>query len=137
VPPSHEWAADGAVDTSALKRARIILREHGSGTRQVVEDALRRARLDVKKLPIVLDLDSTESIKSAIQAGLGIGFVSRWALGKELALGLLRTVSVKGLRIRRQFQFVYLQGPPPSGVEGEFLRYAAMKRADFHTPKTP
>ena len=134
VPPSHEWTSDGAIDSGALKNSRIILREHGSGTRQVVEEALRRARLDVKKLPIVLDLDSTESIKSAIAAGLGIGFVSRWALGKELALGLLRTVSVKGLRIRRQFQFVYLQGPPPAGVEGEFLRFAAMKRADFHTP---
>jgi DNA-binding transcriptional LysR family regulator len=81
-----------------------------------------------------MDLDSTESIKSAIAAGIGIGFVSRWALGKELALGLLRTVQVKGLRIRREFQFVYLQGPPPSGVEGEFLRFASGRRADFHTP---
>ena len=134
VPPSHEWASGGPVDTTVLKSARIILRERGSGTRQVVEDALRRARLDVKKLHVVLDLDSTESIKSAIAAGLGIGFVSRWALGKELALGLLKTVPVKGLRIRRQFQFVYLQGPIPSGVEGEFLRFAAAKRADFHTP---
>jgi DNA-binding transcriptional LysR family regulator len=100
----------------------------------VVEDALRRARLDVKKLHTVMDLDSTESIKSAIAAGIGIGFVSRWALGKELALGLLRTVPVKGLRIRREFQFVYLQGPPPAGVEGEFLRFASGRRADFHTP---
>jgi DNA-binding transcriptional LysR family regulator len=133
-PPSHEWASGGPVETAALKGARVILRERGSGTRQVVEDALRRARLDVKKLHVVLDLDSTESIKSAIAAGLGIGFVSRWALGKELALGLLKTVPVKGLRIRRQFQFVYLQGPLPSGVEGEFLRFATAKRADFHTP---
>ena len=134
VPPSHEWAAAGPVDAAALKQARIILRERGSGTRQVVEDALRRARLDVKKLHIVLDLDSTESIKSAIAAGLGIGFVSRWALGKELTLGMLRTVPVKGLRIRREFQFVYHQGPPPTGIEGEFLRFAGAKRADFHTP---
>ena len=134
VPPSHEWASAGPIDTAALKSARIILRERGSGTRQVVEDALRRVRLDVKKLHIVLDLDSTESIKSAIAAGLGIGFVSRWALGKELALGLLRTVPVKGLRIQREFQFVCPQGPLPSGVEGEFLRFAALKRADFHTP---
>jgi LysR family transcriptional regulator, transcriptional activator of the cysJI operon len=134
VPPSHEWAAAGPVDAAALKQARIILRERGSGTRQVVEDAFRRARLDVKKLHIVLDLDSTESIKSAIAAGLGVGFVSRWALGKELTLGMLRTVPVKGLRIRREFQFVYHQGPPPSGIEGEFLRFAGAKRADFHTP---
>jgi DNA-binding transcriptional LysR family regulator len=134
VPPSHEWASAGPIDAGALKQARIILRERGSGTRQVVEDALRRARMDVKKLHIVLDLDSTESIKSAISAGLGIGFVSRWALGKELTLGLLRTVPVKGLRIGREFQFVFHQGPPPGGVEGEFRRFATARRADFYTP---
>jgi len=134
VPPSHEWTSTGTIDAAALKEARIILRERGSGTRQVVEDAFRRARLDVKKLHVVLDLDSTESIKSAIAAGLGIGFVSRWALGKELALGLLRTVPVKGLRIRRYFQFVYGQGPAPGGVEGEFLRFAAANREGFGTP---
>ena len=134
VPPSHEWTSVGPIDAAALKQARIILRERGSGTRQVVEDALRRARLDVKKLHIVLDLDSTESIKSAIAAGLGVGFVSRWALGKELALGLLRTVPVRGLQIRREFQFVYHQGPLPGGVEGEFLRFASGRRAEFHTP---
>ena len=133
VPPAHEWAAAGSIDAAALKQASIILREHGSGTREVVEDALRRARLDAKKLHIVLDLDSTESIKSAISAGLGIGFVSRWALGKELALGLLRAIPVKGMRIRRHFQFVYNQGPAPRGVEGEFLRFAASRRDRFRT----
>ncbi len=133
-PAAHEFAAGGELDPAALKLSAIILREHGSGTRQVVEEALKRARLDTRGLKIALELDSTESIKSAITAGLGVGFVSRWALGKEIALGLLRTVPVKGLRIRRHFQFVYLQGPAPGGVEGEFLRFAAAKRADFGEP---
>ena len=134
VPPAHEFAAAGAIEPGALKLASIILREHGSGTRQVVEEALKRARLDTRRLRVALELDSTESIKSAIAAGLGVGFVSRWALGKETALGLLRTVPVKGLRIRRHFQFVYLQGPAPGGVEGEFLKFAVGKRGDFDNP---
>ena len=134
VPPSHEWAESTTLDAAALKEARIILRERGSGTREVVEAHLKRARLDAKKLRIVLELDSTESIKSAISAGLGVGFVSRWALRKELALGLLRTVPVSGLSIQRHFQFVYPRGPAPSGVQGEFLRFAHERRADFHHP---
>jgi DNA-binding transcriptional LysR family regulator len=134
VPPAHEYAATGSIEPADLKPASIILRERGSGTREVVEEALKRARLDVRRLRIALELDSTEAIKSAIAAGLGVGFVSRWALGKEIALGLLRTVPVKGLRIRRHFQFVYLQGPAPGGVEGEFLKFAGAKRADFDHP---
>ena len=132
--PAHEFAAGVALDRDALKHVPIILREHGSGTREVVEDTLRAAGLDPRTLHIALALDSTESIKSAIAAGLGVGFVSRWALGKELALGLLRTVPVKSVRILRHFQFVYLQGPAPGGIEGEFLRFAAAKRADFDNP---
>lgn len=134
VPPSHEWAAMDAVEPASLRGATVILRERGSGTRQVVEDALKKARIDVGKLRIAMELDSTEAIKSAISAGLGVGFVSRWALGREAALGLLRTVPVKGLRIRRHFQFVYFRGPTPAGIEGEFLRFANLKRADFGTP---
>jgi DNA-binding transcriptional LysR family regulator len=135
VPPAHEFAVGGELEPAALKLASIILREHGSGTRQVVEEALKCARLDARHMKIVLELDSTESIKSAIVAGIGVGFVSRWAIGKETTLGLLRTVPVKGLRIRRHFQFVYLQGPAPGGVEGEFLRFAGANRADFDNPQ--
>jgi DNA-binding transcriptional LysR family regulator len=134
VPNSHEWAGAESIEASALQDTTIVLRERGSGTRQVVEDCLKKAHLDIRKLRVALDLDSTESIKSAISAGIGIGFVSRWALGKEIALGLLRTVPVTGLRIRRHFQFVYLSGPPPSGLDGEFLRFANARRAEFNHP---
>jgi DNA-binding transcriptional LysR family regulator len=138
VPPSHEWAALGAVgdavDPAALGAAPVILRERGSGTRQVVEDALKRARIDPRKLRIAMELDSTESIKSAISAGIGVGFVSRWALAREVSLGLLRIVPVRGLRIGRHFQFVYASGPAPAGIEGEFLRFGTLNRADFGMP---
>ena len=136
VPPSHEWATMDAVDPAALRTATVILRERGSGTRQVVEDALKRARIDARNLRIAMELDSTESIKSAIAAGIGVGFVSRWALTREFSLGLLRTVAVRGLRIRRHFQFVYSIGPTPTGIEGEFLRFANLQRADFGSPAT-
>jgi DNA-binding transcriptional LysR family regulator len=84
-----------------------------------------------------MELDSTESIKSAIAAGIGVGFVSRWALSREVALGLLRTVPVRGLRIRRHFQFVYSIGPTLAGIEGEFLRFANLQRADFGLTQNP
>jgi len=115
VPPSHEWAAMDAVDPAALRTAAVILRERASGTRQVVEDALERARIDARKLRIAMELDSTESIKSAISAGIGVGFVSRWALAREVSLGLLRTIPVRGLRIRRKFPVRLLERAYPGG----------------------
>ncbi len=123
-PPGHEWAEMGEVEAAKLEDAPLILREHGSGTRDVVERALRKSGLDFKKLRVIMELDSTEAIKSAVRAGLGVGFVSESALSRELALRLLKTVRVRKLDIRRQFLFLYPRGPEPDGIEGKFLEFA-------------
>ena len=51
------------------------MRERGSGTRRVIEMALEHQGVKRSSLQIVMELDSTEAIKSAVEAGLGIGFV--------------------------------------------------------------
>jgi DNA-binding transcriptional LysR family regulator len=71
-----------------------------------------------------MELDSTEAIKSAVEAGLGIGFVSRWAIAKDLRLGRsFKIVEVEGLRVRREFLIAYASGPEPLGVAREFRRF--------------
>ncbi len=127
-PPSHEWAVSGnPISLQALAGGALIFRERGSGTRQIVEAALAKVRVLPKKLRIAMELDSTEAVKSAVMAGLGAGFVSRWALTGTDAY--LRIVAVRGLRIRRQFQFVYPHGPEPGGSAGAFLKFARAKAA--------
>lgn len=63
-----------------LTASTLLLRERGSGSRNVADMALEKAGLKVKSFKNVIELDSTEAIKSAVEAGLGIGFVSCWAL---------------------------------------------------------
>ena len=75
-----------------------------------------------------MDLDSTEAIKSAVEAGLGVAFVSRWAISKELELGTLKLANVAGLRIARQFTLITRTGPEPQGPAGA-LRAFALGRA--------
>ena len=117
--PQHAW---NAIDS--LQDAPLIMRERGSGTRTVVEIALKKAGLKVSKLHVVMELDSSEAVKSAVEAGLGIGFVSQWALRKERKLGTLAIVSIPKLRITRHLNFLYAQGPEPSGAAGSFLQFA-------------
>jgi DNA-binding transcriptional LysR family regulator len=101
----------------------LVMREPGSGTRRVAEDALRRTGLAARDLQVALELDSTEGIKSAVEAGLGVGLVSRWALRNKGPEGV-KVVPVEGLHIVRMLQFVYPHGPDPEGVAGAFLRLA-------------
>jgi DNA-binding transcriptional LysR family regulator len=71
-----------------------------------------------------MELDSTEAIKSAVEAGLGIGFVSRWAIAKDQRLdSSFKIVEVEGLRIRREFLIALQSGPEPQGLALEFRRF--------------
>ena len=75
-------------------------------------------------LRIVMELDSTEAIKSAVEAGLGVGFVSRWAIAKDLRLNSsIKIVDVDGLNVRRDFLVAYPARPEPVGLALEFRRF--------------
>lgn len=124
VPAAHEWAERGLVTPIELAEAPLLMREHGSGTRHVVELALERHGVRPNKLHIAMEFDATEGIKSAVEAGLGVGFVSRWALAKDARLGSgFAMVEVEGLRIQRDFLIACAAGPEPQGIAGEFRRF--------------
>lgn len=107
-----------------LLSATLLMREQGSGSRRVVETALEKAGFKLKSFKSVMNLDSTETIKSAVEAGLGIGFVSRWAISKELELRVLKVAEIRGLRAARHFSLVSRTGPEPQGACGAFREFA-------------
>ncbi|MGA7156353.1 MAG: LysR family transcriptional regulator [Acidobacteriaceae bacterium] len=122
VPPGHEWAGE-EIDVSEVAGAPLLMREVGSGSRRVVENALVKAGVKKKSLNTIMELDSTEGLLSAVEAGLGCTFVSRWAIRNQLALGTLRVVHVKGLKLAREFSLVYASGPEPRGNVGAFRQF--------------
>ena len=113
----------------------LLVREQGSGSRHVVETALRKAGLKMKSFRKVTTLDSTEAIKSAVEAGLGVGFVSRWAISKELELRSLKVAEVAGVRIARHFSLVFRSGPEPQGIAAAFRDFT-LSRARLLSPTT-
>lgn len=101
----------------------LIWREPGSGTRAVVERALRKAR--VARAPRGSDLvvGDTESIKSCVLLGLGIGFLSRWSIQREVRQGQLEVIPLRDLAVPRVFSWAQAGGGAP-GQAGAFLRHA-------------
>jgi DNA-binding transcriptional LysR family regulator len=137
VPAAHEWAERARIAAQELKSVPLLMRERGSGTRHVVEMALERQQLKPSSLKFAMELDSTEAIKSAVEAGLGAGFVSKWAIAKDARVGAsFRIVEVEGLRVQREFLMIYAAGPEPQGLVQEFRRFvidrAAMMRGAVH-----
>lgn len=130
VPASHEWAGH-EVSISMLKEAPLLMREFGSGSRRVVENALARAGLKKKDLNTRMELDSTEGLLSAVEAGLGVTFVSRWAVRNQLSLGTLKLARIRGLKLSRMFSLAYLAGPEPAGNAGDFRAFLLARSTDL------
>lgn len=132
-PANHPWKDREVLTIQDLKGAHFLMREQGSGTRRVLETALRKAGLKTNELEVVMELDSTEAIISSVESGLGIGFVTRAAILPRLPLGKIATAQIKGLRIPRNFWLVYPAGPKPEGLAGAFwdftLKHANGKQA--------
>lgn len=130
VPASHEWA-DHDIEVDQLTKEPLLMREFGSGSRRVVEGALAKAGLKKRELKTTMELDSTEALLSAVEAGLGVTFVSRWAVRNQLTLGTLRIARVKNLRLSRMFSLAYPVGPSPSGNAGAFRRFILHRSAEL------
>ena len=81
----------------ALGRADWVMRERGSGTRQVVEGALRGHGIDPGGLAVVLELPSNEAVRSAVEAGAGVTVLSRLVVDGGLAAGRLRELEGLGV----------------------------------------
>ncbi len=141
VPAGHEWA-DEEIALSTLGSAKLLVRERGSGTREVIEQALKRAGAPIQRMQIAMELGSTEALLACIEAGLGVGFASRFALERQRALGTLAAVKVKGLRIARDFSMVHPRGPKTNGIAEifaahlmAFARAVETRRASRRTDK--
>src|SRR6202044_3808674 len=133
VPSGHEWAEE-EIDVKELAQASLVTRELGSGSRRIVEQALEKAGVDVKKLRLAMTFDSTEGLLSAVEAGLGIAFVSRWAVRHQLALGTLKLARIKGLNLARMFSLATVAGPEPAGIARAFHRFV-LERAEELAPR--
>ena len=102
----------------------LVLRERGSGTLEVLEFALREQKIKLASLRVAFYFDNTEAIKTYLEAAPdALGFVSRRALTRELAAGLLEEVPIAGLRLPRQFEALWVQGQPLTRPAERFLRF--------------
>ena len=105
LPPDHPLADNEVLTMEQIIDCPFICREEGSGTREVIMDHIHSLGLDKNSLNVCLELGSPESIKGAVEAGMGISILSRVTLEKEITLGTLCAVPLDPA-LERPFSFV-------------------------------
>lgn len=122
VPPGHPWTRRRRpVRPADLAATPLVLREAGSGTRQVLESALGELGLGV--VPLV-ELGSTTAIKAAVEGGTGPAVLSRLAVEEDVRQGRLAVVAVEGLSLAREIRAVWLRDRPLAPAASSLLAVA-------------
>ena len=121
--PEHPFAKRKRISLMELEGEPLIFREETSGTQRSLKTLLSKAGVDIEKLSTNLVLGTSQAVVSAVEAGVGIAFVSNLAIKKSVALGLVKQVAVEGLELRRDFYCVYRKERVVSRLLGEFIAF--------------
>ncbi|MEO3947549.1 LysR family transcriptional regulator [Gorillibacterium sp. CAU 1737] len=125
LPAGHELLEQDRITVEDIARYPFIMRESGSGTRRMAEEALEKGGHDPAMLRIAMNLGSTGAIKSAVEAGLGLSLLSVSTVRHEVALGVLQVRELEGIRFLRHFSSVYHRAallPLPANTFLTFIR---------------
>ncbi len=120
VSPSHSFARLASVSLRDLKAQPCILPLQGSRTRQLVERKFKEAGVTLR---VVMQLPGTEAVKKAVEATLGIGFVSQYAVERELALRELKIVAIERFELTRHMELIYRKQKYFSPVAQRFREF--------------
>jgi DNA-binding transcriptional LysR family regulator len=121
VPLGHRLARNRSVTPQDLSSEKFIFREQGSATRAVVATHLRKFRVDAEA---VMEIENPESVKKAVQNGLGIAFISAFAAKTDLKARTLVSVEIRNLKILRELKIVYRRDKHLSRAAQTFIEMA-------------
>lgn len=120
VPKQHPLASKKSVEKDELKKCVFVMREEGSGTRFAVEEIFQKIDFQPTK---IITLGSTQAIKEAVDAGLGITVLSKWTLRKELLLGTLKPLRIRNLVFSRGMYLIQHKDKFHSRAFEEFVKF--------------
>ncbi|MEG6616841.1 selenium metabolism-associated LysR family transcriptional regulator [Peptococcaceae bacterium 1198_IL3148] len=123
-PKDHPLAGKKSISLSELTKEKLIWRSIGSGTRKMLEEKLAQLRLSLEELNIVMELGSTGAIVTAVQAGLGVSIVSKWAIYKEKSMGEIAVLEINDLNMERNLYLCYPKKRYQNRVVQAFLEFA-------------
>ncbi|KYH34021.1 HTH-type transcriptional regulator CysL [Clostridium tepidiprofundi DSM 19306] len=109
VSKNHPFAQKCCVTIEDVLKERLILREKGSGTRKIFENALIKNGYCLENMNIYMEIGDITALISLVESNLGCTIISREAIRKSLMSGNLIEIPIKDFKILREFNFVYLE----------------------------
>lgn len=116
----HPWAHKKNIDINEIKNQKLIMREKGSGTREVFENLLNAHNVEYN---VSLELGNTEAIKKAVEVDLGISCISKRAVKREIESKKLVAVKLNNIKISRKLNIIYHKDKYLSNLFETFINF--------------
>jgi DNA-binding transcriptional LysR family regulator len=126
--PDHPLATKRRIPLARLGSEKFIIREEGSGTRASMEHVFKKGGVPFRT---AMEVSSNETIKQAVMAGMGIGFISIHTVGLELAAGKLTILNVAGMPLVRDWFVIHLRDKRLSPIAVAFRSFLLEHGADI------
>ena len=107
VSSNHRWASEETISLLELKDEPFIIREAGSGSRLVFEQALLDSDFDIENLNIIMEIGNITAIKTIVASGLGVSVVSKWAAEDMVKSGEICILRIKEFTIHRKLRALF------------------------------
>lgn len=130
--PRSEFASREA-SFHEIAKSRLILRERGSGTREIFENILQKNNYSLHAFEKVIEIANMAAIKKMVADGLGITFLFEAAAKKEMEEGSLSVINISGFSERREFNFILLKN---SFFRERYMKIYRLLKQTFNEIKT-
>lgn len=128
VPSSSGWQNRKELTWEQLRKEPFIMHEEGSGISIIVKRKLDEIGFSLDDLNVIMELEGTSAIKTAVEAGLGVSIVPECSVKNEIKLGQIKSVKIKNSPLKRNFYFVYHKRRTLSPICKTFLKFAKIGR---------
>lgn len=131
VPNDESWQDIDSINLEQLQKLPLIIREEGSGIRTTLEIVLAKHHLELDDLNVVMQLNSTNAIISAVASGKGVSFLPKIALRKELHYKICKEVRVQDVVFRHSFTTLYYPNDNQNSLQTAFLGFLHSSERGF------
>lgn len=111
------------LDSDILFKEKLIIREKGSGTRELLEETLKKNKISSNSLKILACIEDTETIKNLIAIGAGISFLSERSINDQYSMEKFKVFNIKNFNLIRKFYFVYHKNRQLSPLSETFKKF--------------
>lgn len=119
------------ISLEELRDLPLILREEGSGTRELILNSLEEKNIDLRDLNVIYNLNSPEAIKSSISSDKGFSFLPKLIINKELKKNYLKQIDIDELKIDFKYYLVYRKNYKLTSYEKRFVDFIISSKRGF------